>query len=91
MNANIINGMSLIVDALEQQSRDGIVIVDGNRQHCGSNLWGHLYMIAPHDRDLAEQVRRAFLNKSPQEAAILVEKIRRDQLAKEFPSVQTAQ
>ena len=90
MNTEISNGLSLIVDALRQQSRNGIAIVDSNLSHGGSNLWGHLYMIVPHNRELAEQVRRAFLNKSPQEAATLVEKIRRDQFAKEILLAKTA-
>lgn len=76
------NGLSLVEESLREQCRDGTAVVNGNRGCGNDNLWGYLYMIVPHDKDLAEQVRRSFLNKSPQEALALVEEIHRDHFHK---------
>ena len=71
------NGLSLIAASLEEQCHEGLAVVNGNIGCSGNNLWGYLYMIVPHDKDLAERVRRSFLGKNPQESLTLIEKIRR--------------
>lgn len=78
---DVTNGLSLIEATLQKQCDDGLAAVNYNKicDGCGdNNLWGYLYMIVPHDKDLAERVRREFLNKSPQEALSLVKKTRRE-------------
>ncbi len=78
---DVTNGLSLIEATLQKQYDDGLVVVDYNKicDGCGdNNLWGYLYMIVPHDKDLAERVRKEFLKKSPQEALALIKKTRRE-------------
>ena len=81
-----MSGLYLIKSALKEQCRDGLTTVEPNKSHGGNNIWGHLYTILEQDRALAELVRQSFLKKSPQEALVLVEKIRRECFEKELQS-----
>lgn len=77
-HATVSYALALIVSAIERQYFNGRVLVEGN-EGCGEpceNLWGYLQMILPHNRNLAEQVRRNFLKKSPREALMLIKKMR---------------
>ncbi len=76
--ADVITGLSFIEESLKEQHRDDLSVVNGNIGCGNNNLWGYLYMIVPHDKELAEHTRRNFLGKSPIEALALVGKIRRE-------------
>lgn len=80
--AEICNGLSYIEASLQEQFDMGLAAVNYNGIYGTNNLWGYLYMIVPHDKDLAERVRREFLNKSPQEALALIAKTRREHFDK---------
>ena len=80
---NTICGLRLTIETLKKQFQNGLGIVNGN-EGCGTgNLWSYLYMMKEdNNHELAEQVRRSFLRKSPQEALALIEKIRHEVIKK---------